>query len=318
MDITRRDWMAATAAGMTWAGSAIAETQVSRDPSKRGDNMEPFGYCLNTSTLSGQKLSLVEELSIIAEAGYQGVEPWIRQIDEFVKGGGSLRDLGKRIADLGLSIPSVIGFFDWIVDDERRRRKGLEEASRNFEIVRAIGGKKLAAPPAGATDQTHLDLRRAADRYRALLELGERFEVTAELEFWGHSKCLGTLAEAVYVALESGRADACILADVFHLYKGGSNPNGLRLLAGSAIGVFHFNDYPDQPPRAEINDSLRVYPGDGVAPLNQILRDLQANGYRGMLSLELFNREYWRQDARRVAKTGLEKMRAAVRAALGR
>jgi sugar phosphate isomerase/epimerase len=39
-------------------------------------------------------------------------------------------------------------------------------------------------------------------------------------------------------------------------------------------------------------------------------------GYRGYLSLELFNREYWKQDAFQVAKTGLEKTRAAVRKAL--
>ena len=41
-----------------------------------------------------------------------------------------------------------------------------------------------------------------------------------------------------------------------------------------------------------IADADRVYPGDGVAPIKQILRDLRAIGFRGMLSLELFNREY--------------------------
>ncbi|GAC1347451.1 MAG: hypothetical protein NVSMB14_10160 [Isosphaeraceae bacterium] len=127
---------------------------------------------------------------------------------------------------------------------------------------------------------------------------------------------MGTLSEAVFVADESGRADACILADVFHMYKGGSKPDGLRLLAGGAIGVFHFNDYPDHPPRETITDALRVYPGDGVGPLTRIVRDLRAIGYRGMLSLELFNRDYWKLDAREVAKTGLEKMRGVVREAL--
>ena len=39
-------------------------------------------------------------------------------------------------------------------------------------------------------------------------------------------------------------------------------------------------------------------------------------GFNGILSLELFNREYWTQDALTVARTGLEKMRAAVRSSL--
>ena len=33
---------------------------------------EPFGYCLNTSTIRGQKLPLVEEIEIAAKAGYTG------------------------------------------------------------------------------------------------------------------------------------------------------------------------------------------------------------------------------------------------------
>jgi hypothetical protein len=35
-----------------------------------------------------------------------------------------------------------------------------------------------------------------------------------------------------------------------------------------------------------------------------------------MLSLEVFNRDYWQQDALSVAETGLEKTRAAVRRAM--
>jgi sugar phosphate isomerase/epimerase len=118
------------------------------------------------------------------------------------------------------------------------------------------------------------------------------------------------------VALESGHPQACILADVYHLYKGGSSVNGLRLLNGSALHVLHFNDYPAEPPRASITDAQRIYPGDGVAPLKAILHNLRDIGYRGVLSLELFNRDYWKQDALTVARTGLEKMRTVVRTSL--
>ena len=86
----------------------------------------------------------------------------------------------------------------------------------------------------------------------------------------------------------------------------------MRLVNGRQIHVFHRNDYPANPPRETIGDKDRVYPGDGVAPLGSILRDLYAIGFRGALSLELFNRDYWRQGPATVARTGLEKMRAAV------
>ena len=80
--------------------------------------------------------------------------------------------------------------------------------------------------------------------------------------------------------------------------------------------MFHMNDYPAKPSREAISDKDRVYPGDGVAPLNQILHDLNDKNSPIVLSLELFNQEYWKQDALIVAKTGLKKMKESVKKAL--
>ena len=90
----------------------------------------------------------------------------------------------------------------------------------------------------------------------------------------------------------------------------------LLVISAVAMPVMHMNDYPADPPRETIRDSDRVMPGDGIAPLNQILRALHANGGRTVLSVELFNRAYWEKDALEVARTGLAKMKAAVGAAL--
>lgn len=314
--LTRRDFLTGT--GAVAVSGAAATLSVPR-PAAAEDARppaDPFLYGLNTSTLHGQKLPLPDAIDIAADAGYTAIEPWIREIDEHVKGGGSLDDLGKRLRDRGLAVESAIGFPEWVVDDDARRAKGLEEAKRCMDLVARIGGKRLAAPPAGAT-QAPVDLPRVAERYRALLELGDAMGVVPEVEVWGPSRTLGRLSEAAHAALESGHPKACVLPDVFHLYKGGSPLGALHLLSATAIHVIHMNDYPADPPREAVTDAHRVYPGDGVAPLAAILRALRDIGFRGALSLELFNRDYWKRDARAVARTGLEKMRAAVRKALG-
>lgn len=277
---------------------------------------EPFRYCLNTSTIQGQKVPLVEEVEIAAKAGYQAIEPWIPEIEHYVQNGGALKDLGNRIRDHGLTVESGIGFAEWIVDDDARRARGLEQARRDMDLLAQIGGKRLAAPPAGATEQTDLDLRKAAERYRALLDIGAQIGVIPQAEVWGFSATLTRLGEAALVAIESGHPQACILPDVYHLYKGGSDVTGLKLLNGTAIHVFHVNDYPATPPRDMITDADRVYPGDGIAPLDAVFRHLREIGYTGVLSLELFNRDYWKQDALSVARTGLQKVRAAVQKSL--
>lgn len=302
-------------AGSAAVAASLASAVESPAPAEAAQNRpahEPFGYCLNTSTIRGQKLSLSEQVDVAAKAGYHAIEPWIREIQQFAEQGGKLADVKKQIADAGMTVESAIGFANWIVDDDQKREQGLETARHDMDLVRQIGGKRIAAPPAGATGQTDLNLFQAARRYHALLELGKQMGVTPQVELWGFSKSMKRLGELVFVATESGHPDACMLPDVYHIYKGGSDFEGLRMINGAAIHVFHMNDYPDDPPRETISDAHRVYPGDGVAPLSKILRDVYETGFRGMLSLELFNQDYWKQDALTVARTGLEKMRAAV------
>jgi sugar phosphate isomerase/epimerase len=320
-ELKRREWLAAGTAML--AGGATGRAAGAERPDLEAVGTEParaisespagaFLLGLNTSTLRGQKLSIVEEIEVARKAGYQGMEPWVEELERYAASGGSLEDLAKRFRDAGISVESAIGFFEWIVDDPERRRKGLESARRSMELVRRVGGKRLAAPPVGATDRAMPDLLKVAERYRALLEIGDQVGVVPQVEVWGFSRTLGRLGEAALVAMEANHPAACILPDVYHLHRGGSGLGGVKLLSPRAIHVFHFNDYPADPPREKLTDADRVYPGDGSAPLKALLRDLSAGGFRVMLSLELFNRRYWAQDPLTVARTGLEKMKALV------
>ena len=277
-----------------------------------------FRFCLNTATIRGQKLGIVKEVEVAAKAGYQAIEPWVAAIETYQKEGGSLADLKRRIAELGLAVESAIGFPQWIVEDDAKRAQGLERAKLEMDLVAQIGGKRLAAPPTGATDLPKLERMKAAERYRALLEAGDQIGVVPQLELWGFSKNLGRLGECADVAIQTGHPQACVLPDIFHLYKGGSAAAGLRLLSQHAIHVLHMNDYPADPPREKIDDSYRVYPGDGVAPVTDILRALLDHGGQTVLSLELFHRKYWEMDALEIAQAGLAKMKVAVGKALNR
>jgi len=276
---------------------------------EEGQTVAGFKYCFNTSTIRGQKLSLVEEIDIAAKAGYDAIEPWISEIQKQVEQGGSPADLKKRITDCGLTVESAIGFAEWIVDDDNRRAKGLEQARREMDLVQQIGGKRIAAPAAGATDAPIGDYLKVAERYRALLTIGDHIGVVPQVEVWGFSQTLTRLGQAALVAIESDHPQACVLPDVYHLYKGGSDFEGLKLLNGQAIHVFHMNDYPASPPRAAIKDSDRVYPGDGIAPVGEVLATLREIGFDGYLSIELFNPTYWQQDPLVVAQTALEKLK---------
>jgi sugar phosphate isomerase/epimerase len=309
--MSRRDLLKTTSvatAGLL-AGSATV-----RAKSERKKGTDPFRYCLNMSTIRGQDLSVTGEVDVAGKAGYDAIEPWLGKLNDYKKGGGSLRDLRRRIEDHGLTVESAIGFARWIVDDDKQRAKGIEEAKRDMDLLAQLGAKRIAAPPAGARGT--VDPMAAAERYRKLLEIGAEIGVVPQIEMWGGNPSIGRVSTAIYIAIEAGHPDACFLGDVYHTYKGGSDFEGLKMLGPQALQHFHWNDYPADPPLDKIGDGDRVYPGDGIAPITDIVKGFLQVGAVPVLSLELFNKKYWAMDPLEAAKVGIEKMKNSVAPAL--
>ncbi|WP_146516547.1 sugar phosphate isomerase/epimerase family protein [Rubripirellula amarantea] len=269
---------------------------------------------MNTSTLRGQQLSVPEQIDVAADAGYDGIEPWIRDVRGFVEGGGKVSDLKKQLDDRKLKVVSAIGFANWIVDDDKARAAGLDEARRDMQLVRELGGNHIAAPPIGAHQPglPQPSLPVIAQRYRALCEVGDEMAVYPQLELWGFSPTLHTLGELAYVSTAAAHAKACVLPDFYHIYKGGNDFESLGMIEASKMHCFHINDYPAEPGLDTIADKDRVFPGDGVCDLPNIIQRLVNNGFQGVFSLELFNPEYWKRDALEVATEGLNKSKAVV------
>lgn len=270
-----------------------------------------FVYSLNMSTLRGHKLGFRKELEVAAKAGYGAVEIWVNTLQDYLKTGGTLPEAKRIIDDLGLKVEDAIGFAPWIVDDEATRAKALDQLKMEMEQLAQIGCPRVAAPPMGATTGPSLDLAKVAERYRAILELGDKTGVVPHLELWGFSKNLSRVGEILYVAVESGHPSARLLMDVYHLHKGGSGMDSVKAVGKPLIEIFHINDYPATPPRETITDADRVYAGDGVAPLKDLLISLKNPDKPVILSFEVFNKDYYAQDALLVAKTGLAKMKKA-------
>ena len=337
--------IAAVAAGATVASVRPVDAQTPRGttPATGRPADEPFGYCLNTSTLRGHQLDIVAEIALAAKVGYHAIEPWSNELDAYVQAGGTLKDLGQRIRDAGLAVENVIAFNSWLSDDDATRAAGMETIKLNMDKAAQIGAKHIATTPGGGgggrggrggraggaaaqaagaaaiaapAPPAPVSLDNAAKYYRDALDLGRKMGVLPLCELWSSNAVLGPLAHGVYVTTAAGDPDASLLLDIVHLYRSGTQFEALRQINGASLHVFHVNDYPQADDPTRITDAQRVYPGDGIAPLNTIFRALRDNGFRGYLSLELFNQDYYKKPADENAKMGIDKMRAAVRKAL--
>ena len=294
--------LGATSAFSLAGPSAFAGKQKEKDK---------FRFSLNTSTVSGQKPGIEKYIDIASRAGYDSIEPWIGDLKAYVSNGGTLRALKKLLDDSKLTAVNAIGFAPWMSDDEAQRKEGFKQMREEMQMMADLGCTRIAAPAAGV--KTSPDLYKVGERYRELLDLGRQTGVRPQLEIWGAS-VFSHIGQAMMAIAVANDPDARILPDVYHLFRGGSGFESLKMIDGNVIEIFHMNDYPGDIPREKMEDKDRIYPGDGIAPLKQIIADLKNMEGTKILSLELFNREYWKLDPLEVAKTGLAKMKAAVKA----
>ncbi len=308
--MNRRAFMGAVAAASTALSIRPAAAQAPATPATRyQQGASPWPLAINSSTI--RPTPLADKIRVAAETGWDAIELWVNELEEYEKGGGDLKALGKEIKDRGLFVPNIIGLWECMPAEKEAFTQSLVATRNRMRMSAAVGSTFVAAIP--APDSPDFDLKAGTDHYRELLRIGrEEFGITVAVEFVGFLKGIHRLGQACAMAIDTDDPQACLIADTFHLFRGGSGFNGIKHIQGSLIANFHWNDVPGDVPREEQGDEHRLYPGDGILPLPQALKDLKAIGYSRTLSLELFNREHWKQDPKVVAETGLRKMRECI------
>lgn len=306
----RRKFLASTATiGLSTAAIGCSTAQTDSENTapkeKRFQNgRSPWPICLDTATIRPAK-TLEEKVDIAIEAGYDAIEPWDSELMDYEKEGGDLKVLAKKITDNGLFVPSMIGLWGCLPENEEAFQASLPATRDRLRMASEIGCAHAQAIPnkVGA----NYDVKFVASCYRRLLEIGiNEYNLIPSLVFVEMFP-MKTLGQAVAVALDANHPQAKIIPDVFHMYISEGGFEGLKLLNGDMFAIFQFNDAPKNMALEDMKDKDRVFPGDGILPLPQILKDLKSTGFKGCVSLELYNPEYHKQDLLQVAKTGLEK-----------
>lgn len=268
--------------------------------------MSEFSYCLNTSTI--RPTPLLEKVRIAGAAGYSAIEPWNDEVTDYLDAGGTLADLKTALADAGLRVVSVIALHGWITAEGDAYRDVLDDCRRRMDQAAALGSPYIVASP----PQEVVDLQRAASRFGELMRLGRQAGVAPSMEFLGFVDGIKSVATASTIASTCGEPGATVVADVFHMLRGGGSVDDLRALSGDRLACFHINDLPATPDPRKQTDADRVMVGDGIADLPRVIANLRAIGYRGPLSLELFNPALWALDPSEVVKRGLDRIKALV------
>ena len=268
--------------------------------------MADFLYGLNTSTI--QPTPVLEKIRIAREVGYDAIELWVTDVEAYLEAGHPLSDVQHALDDSGLIRPSMIFLKGWCESDPKLLSEGLDTCRRRLEIAQQLQVQRMVAgPPPGK-----VSIPQVTDAYGRLLEISLEFEVPASIEFLGFVESINTLEAAWAICQGVKHPDATLTNDAWHLFRGGSDLATVNEIPPERVSIVHWDDAPRNVERTKQTDADRVMPGDGILDLYDLAQQLKSTGYRGVLSLELFHRGYWEQDAEEVARMGLERMKESV------
>jgi len=128
------------------------------------------------------------------------------------------------------------------------------------------------------------------------------------------STFISTLTTLLRMTREAAHPNMAPLLDFYHFWSGLNKLEDLDLIRPREIGHVHFQDVPDMP-RELLDNTTRIIPGDGAAPLTKILRKLADKGYAGPLSVELFLPKFQQGDPFEVAREIRQKAETVMRQA---
>ncbi len=259
------------------------------------------------------KSDLATDIRVAGQAGFKAVEIWAAKLDEFLKS-HTLEDLAGRLAEAGVKAHAINSIEKITFRDVDGRAEVMERCHQLSRYARAIGCPWIVVVPGQAPDGTlwHEVREETVAVLQEMADIARPHGVKLALEFLGFPWCsVRTLTEAWAIVLATDRPNVGVVLDACHFYAGGSTLAGIGAVSPTRLAVFHIDDLEDVP-REQVTDAHRVFPGDGVIPLVDIIRELRLIGYQGVCSVEIFRPEYWEREPLEVAKEAREKTLAVL------
>ena len=287
--------------------------------------MAPAALVAARGAAAAANMTLAIHQNTSAAAGYRGsLEGWARAgvkhveltntlLDEFLKS-DSLAAARRLLTDLGLTpVSCACGVFG-LWEPNPKRAAALDGFRKRCEMFAALGLTRIYSPTATTEKFTQDDYKQGVANMREVGDIARQFGMIVMAEAVRSSTFIGTLPTLLRMMREAAHPNVAPLLDFYHFWSGLNKLDDLDLIRKGEIGHVHFQDVPDMP-RELLDNSTRLIPGDGVAPINRMLRTLADKGYTGPLSVELFLPRFQQGDPYEVAREIRQKAETVMRRA---
>lgn len=248
---------------------------------------------------------LETDIRSAAAAGFELVELRSNKLYDYLEH-HSVEDLKALLEEAGIGVLSIntLEHITWRTDTDYAAIK--EECEKLSSISAAIGCPYVLSVPGALRQGPKTDQETIEESVRVLNELADIAEphgIKIGFEFLGEAgNSVQTLDLGSKIVDLVGRESVGNVIDTYHFYAGGSSWEALESLDPKKLFIFHINGAEDLP-KDQLNDSKRLYPGEGILPIGKMKETFDRIGYDGPASVEIFRPEYWEEDPYEVART---------------
>jgi 2-keto-myo-inositol isomerase len=241
------------------------------------------------------------------EAGYSALEIWTDKLDVYLEK-HSVNDLKTLFLDHSIA-PKTLNSIEAIAFRGAEFSKLLERCEDLSQIAKIIGSPAIAVIPSFKPELQTSWATIVTEHVKVLRELASVAKphgIQLAFEFIGSSWYSVRTPRGAQEIIERAACDNIgMVFDIAHFVIGGGRLEEIDTLEPSLIYGFHLDDVEDTAREAYV-DSMRVLPGHGIAPVQEICSRLQKIGYNTNCAIELFRPDYWQQDPLSVAKKARE------------
>jgi sugar phosphate isomerase/epimerase len=235
-----------------------------------------------------------QQLLAAAGAGdFQGITLWPHCYQQAHAQGLSDADLRAMLSDSGLVVADLDPLLTWLPAEAELARKhavvGVSEEHEFYAIAEALGARSLNV--AQGFGQT-VDLDAAAEALAGVCDRAAEHGLLITLEFLPWSG-ISDAATAHAIVDRTGRENATVMLDTWHHFRGPCDQAQLRAIPGHRIGSVQINDAPKEAPDDLVEESMqaRLLPGEGDAPVIEVLQILDEIGSTAPIGVEVFSKQ---------------------------
>lgn len=231
---------------------------------------------------------LEQKIVAAAQAGFRGIEVFREDIVGFE---GTPQDVAALAAENGIAVVSLQSLRDFEALPDGERPWALERAGRFLELAARIGAPLLVVC-ANTRPDTLADPDRAAADLAALADRAAALGLRIGYEALASGTHVRSYLDAWDIVERAARPNLGLVVNAVHSFAAEAGFAALDAIDPARIFLVHLADAPvARIDRRLLTEAFRLLPGQGNLPLGELCAALARRGYRGPVSIEVFNEQ---------------------------